>query len=97
MIVTAYCPCPLCCGAHARGLTASGQSVYSHGMKLAAADTRLLPFGTWVCVPGYNGGKAVPILDRGALIKGDRLDVLMPTHEQAVRWGRQELDVTIWH
>jgi 3D (Asp-Asp-Asp) domain-containing protein len=96
MVVTAYCPCKLCCGAHAAGITASGQSVYSNGMKMVAADRALLPFGTLVSVPGYHAGVPVPVLDRGGAIKGDRLDILLPTHEQALAWGRRTLEVTIW-
>ena len=68
----------------------------TNGMKLVAADTRLLPFGTLVSIPGYRGGRPVPVLDRGAAIKGNRLDVLMPTHEAALRWGRKTLPVTVY-
>lgn len=95
MRVTAYCPGACCCG-KSDGITASGQSVWSHGLKLVAADTRILPFGTLVSVPGYNGGRPVPVLDRGGKIKGHRLDVLMPTHGAARAWGVRELEVTIW-
>ena len=65
-------------------------------MKLVAADTRILPFHSLVSVPGYHDGKLVPVLDRGARIKGRRLDVLFPTHEQARRWGTRTLDITVW-
>jgi 3D (Asp-Asp-Asp) domain-containing protein len=96
MVVTAYSPDERSCGKWADGITASGKSVWTNGMRLVAADTRLLPFGSIVSVPGYNGGRPVPVLDRGGAIKGKRLDVLYPTHEIALRWGRQPLDVTIW-
>jgi hypothetical protein len=36
------------------------------------------------------------VLDRGGAIKGNRLDVLYATHEQAQKWGRQTLEVTVW-
>ena len=96
MTVTAYSPDERSCGIHADGITASGYSVWTNGMKLVAADTRLLPFGSIVSIPGYNGGKPVPVLDRGGKIKGHRLDVLYPTHEIATRWGVQRLDVVVW-
>lgn len=96
MRVTAYSPDERSCGKWADGVTASGYSVYTNGMKLVAADTRLLPFGTIVSIPGYHGGRPVPVLDRGGLIKGRRLDVLYPTHEIARRWGVQDLEVTVW-
>ncbi len=96
MLVTAYSPDERSCGKWADGKTASGYSVWTNGMKLVAADTRVLPFGSIISVPGYNGGKPVQVLDRGGKIKGNRLDVLYPTHEIARRWGAQRLTVTVW-
>lgn len=96
MLVTAYSPDERSCGIHADGITASGYSVWTNGMKLVAADTRLLPFGSIVSIPGYHGGKPVPVLDRGGKIKGHRLDVLYPTHEIALEWGAQRLEVVVW-
>ncbi|MEM6332969.1 MAG: 3D domain-containing protein [Planctomycetota bacterium] len=96
MKVTAYSPDEQSCGIWADGRTASGYSVWTNGMKLVAADTRLLPFGTILSVPGYHDGKPVQVLDRGGAIKGRRLDVLYPTHEIAREWGVQDLEVTVW-
>lgn len=96
MLTTAYSPDARSCGIWADGITASGYSVWTNGMKLAAADTSLLPFGTIITVPGYNRGRPVPVLDRGGVIKGHRLDLLYPTHERALQWGAQRLDVTVW-
>ncbi|MDX1681837.1 MAG: 3D domain-containing protein [Phycisphaeraceae bacterium] len=96
MLVTAYSPDERSCGKWADGKTSSGYSVWTNGMKLVAADTRLLPFKSIITVPGYNGGKPVPVLDRGGAIKGRRLDVLYPTHEIARGWGKQWLEVTVW-
>ncbi len=96
MTVTAYSPDERSCGKWADGKTASGYSVWTNGMKLVAADTRLLPFNSIISVPGYHQGKPVPVLDRGGAIKGHRLDVLYPTHEVAMQWGVQEIEVTVW-
>ncbi len=97
MIVTGYSPDERSCGASADGITASGYSVWTNGMKLVAADTRVLPFGSLVSVPGYGeDGEIVPVLDRGGKIKGNRLDVLFPTHEMAMQWGVRTLDVVVW-
>jgi 3D (Asp-Asp-Asp) domain-containing protein len=96
MLVTAYSPDERSCGLSADGITASGYSVWTNGMKMVAADTRLLPLGALVSVPGYDHGAVVPVLDRGSRIKGHRLDVLFPTHEQARAWGAQRLDVVVW-
>ena len=94
MEVTAYCPCKKCCGRGAMGLTASGRKVSYNGGRFVAADSSLA-FGTQLCIPGYNGGRAVEVADRGGAIKGNKLDVFFPTHEQAMNWGRQIVPVTI--
>jgi 3D (Asp-Asp-Asp) domain-containing protein len=96
MKVTAYSPDERSCGASADGITASGYSVLANGGFLVAADPRVLPLGSLVSVPGYDGGAVVPVLDTGGAIKGHRLDVLYPTHEVAMEWGIQELDVEVW-
>ncbi len=96
MRVTAYSPDHRSCGRSADGITASGYSVWTNGMKMVAADTKVLPFGTLVSVPGYHDADVVPVLDRGGRIKGRKLDVLYPTHREAMRWGVQTLPVVIW-
>ena len=96
MRVTAYSPDEQSCGEWADGWTASGYSVWTNGMRLVAADTDKLPFGSIVSVPGYYDGIPVPVLDRGGAIKGNRLDVLYPTHERALQWGVQNITVTIY-
>jgi len=96
MEVTAYCPCPRCCGPQAQGITASGKSVEYNSGKFIAADTRLLPFGTRVSIPGYHEGQPVEVIDRGGAIKGNKLDVFFPTHEEALQWGRQTVTVAVF-
>jgi 3D (Asp-Asp-Asp) domain-containing protein len=96
MLVTAYSPDERSCGDSADGITASGYSVWTNGMKMVAADSRFLPLGSLVSVPGYDDGQVVPVLDRGGAIKGQRLDVLFPTHEIARQWGVQTLSVIVW-
>lgn len=96
MRVTAYSPDRRSCGIWADGITASGKNVYTNGSRFVAADTRILPFGTQVAIPGYNGGVAVPVLDRGGAIKGNRLDVFFRTHEQARRWGTRWVMVRVY-
>lgn len=95
MEVTAYCPCKKCCGPHAKRITASGKTVRFNGGKFVAADTDRLPFGTKLSIPGYHGGQAVPVIDTGYAIRGNRLDVFFPDHATAVRWGVKWLPVVI--
>jgi 3D (Asp-Asp-Asp) domain-containing protein len=94
MEVTAYCPCKKCCGENAQGITASGHEVSYNQSRFVAADTDRLPFGTKLIVPGYAAAP-VEVIDRGGAIKGHKLDVFYPTHEEALQWGRQWVDVTI--
>lgn len=95
MEVTAYCPCKECCGPDAQGITASGKRVNHNGGRFVAADTTVLGFGQKLVIPGYAGNRPVPVLDRGGAIKGLKIDVFFPTHEQAKKWGRKHLDVRV--
>ena len=94
MMVTAYCACPKCCGPDAIGLTASGKDVSYNSGKFVAADKQFA-FGTNLVIPGYNDNKPVEVQDRGGAIKGNKLDVFFPTHQEALEWGRRVLDVTV--
>jgi 3D (Asp-Asp-Asp) domain-containing protein len=96
MTVTAYSPDARSCDQWADGVTASNKSIWTNGMKLVAADTRQLPLGTMLSIPGYDAGATVPVLDRGGAIKDARLDVLFPSHNEALQWGVKRLPVTIW-
>src|SRR5437764_15349003 len=82
MEVTAYCPCQKCCGENAQGITASGHDVSYNNSRFVAADTDQLPFGTKLIIPGYNAAP-VEVIDRGGAVKGNKLDLFYPTHEEA--------------
>lgn len=96
MTVTGYSPDARSCGESADGLTATLHHVTTNAGKLVAADPRILPYGSIVSVPGYKGGGMVPVLDCGSAIKGYRLDALFATHEEAQRWGKKRIRVTVW-
>ena len=92
-LVTAYCPCKKCCGPKACGVTASGAPVSANGGHFVAADPRIA-FGTRIRIAGYAGGVAVPVLDTGGAIKGNRLDVFFggpDGHKKALEWGVKTL------
>lgn len=73
--------------------TASGKTVYVGGI---AADLRVLPFGSRVIIPGYNGGRACTVIDTGGAIHGNKLDVFFWGAHEAVHWGRRKnVPVTI--
>jgi 3D (Asp-Asp-Asp) domain-containing protein len=96
MTVTAYAPDAASCGEFADGQTATLHSVSTNAGALVAADPRVLPYGSMITVPGYAEGDIVPVLDCGGAIKGERLDVLYPTHKRARQWGVQRIAVTVW-
>ena len=93
MVVTAYCPCTKCCGENAAGITASGKLVDYNDGHFVAADPSL-HFGTKVIIPGY-ASSSVEVQDRGGAIKGNHIDVFFPTHEEALQWGKQTLNVIV--
>ena len=93
MRVTAYCPCPQCCGEYSDGITACGHKIQP-GDTFVAADSRY-SFGTEMLIPGYSNNQPVRVLDRGGAIKGNRLDVFFATHEEALEWGVQYLEVNV--
>ena len=94
MRVTAYCPCPKCCGKSADGQTACGYKIRP-GDTFVAADKKY-QFGTEVIVPGYNNEEPVAVLDRGGAIRGNRLDVFFDSHQQAREWGVKYLEVKVY-
>lgn len=96
MTVTAYSPDSRSCGDSADGITSSIHNVFTNGGKLVAADSRILPLGSMISIPGYDDAQVVPVLDRGGAIKGHRLDLLFPTHEAARKWGVKHLPVIVW-
>lgn len=94
MRVTAYCPCSKCCGEYSDGQTANGHKI-EPGDAFVAADSRY-DFGTQMVVPGYNSSQPVRVLDRGGAIRGNRLDLFFHTHQEALNWGVQYVEVKIY-
>jgi len=93
MRVTAYCPCPKCCGSYSDGITACNYEI-REGDVFVAADSEY-PFGTEMVIAGYNNGGAVKVLDRGGAITGNRLDVFFNSHEEALKWGVRHIEVKV--
>lgn len=96
MLVTAYSPDAASCGQFADGQTATLHSVITNAGQLVAADTRVLPYGSMLTIDGYASDEVVPVLDCGGAIKGNRLDLLFPTHAEALAWGVRRVDVVVW-
>ncbi|WP_047376191.1 3D domain-containing protein [Exiguobacterium sp. ZOR0005] len=78
-----------------RVLTRSGydvtETILYEGLRIIAVDPSIIPLGTRVYVEGF--GMAIA-LDTGSAIKGNKIDIMMDTKEEAVTFGRKPL--TIW-
>ncbi|GIN09888.1 MULTISPECIES: G5 and 3D domain-containing protein [Shouchella] len=75
------------------GITATGIDLNSNAnMKVIAVDPSVIPLGTRVHVEGY--GEAIAG-DTGGAIKGNKIDVHVPTKEDATNYGSKSVKVTI--
>lgn len=85
--VTAYCPCMKCCG-KTNGITSSGKKATA---KHTIAAPSVFPFGTKLKI----NGQIYVVEDRGGAIHGNRIDVFMNTHQEALNWGVKYLEVEV--
>ncbi len=75
------------------GITAAGIDIKSNpDAKVIAVDPDVIPLGSKVYVEGY--GEAVAA-DTGSAIKGDRIDVFIPSEQEALNWGNKQVTVKI--
>ena len=87
--ITFYCPCEKCCGKWAGGKTASGTKPTANR---TVAAPKSFAFGTQIRIEGL--GHFV-VEDRGGAIKGNRLDVFVDSHAEALRLGVMHKEVSI--
>ena len=85
--ITAYCPCSKCCG-KATGRTASGTTATA-GRTVAASSK--FAFGTKLNI----GGHVYTVEDRGGAINGNKIDIFVSSHAQALQWGVRYLPVSV--
>ena len=57
-----------------------------------AVDPNVIPYGSKIYVPGYGWGTA---LDTGGAIKGNTIDIWMPTYGQCMQWGVRYLTIKV--
>ncbi|MBT2689501.1 LysM peptidoglycan-binding domain-containing protein [Bacillus sp. ISL-47] len=75
------------------GITATGINLKENpNQKVISVDPNVIPLGTKVHVEGY--GEAIAG-DTGGAIKGNKIDIFMPSKEDAINFGRQTVKVTI--
>ena len=85
--VTAYCSCAKCCG-KTTGYTASGTKATA-GRTIAASSQ--FAFGTKLII----NGKEYVVEDRGGAITGNKIDIYMNSHAEALAWGVKYLPVEV--
>ena len=85
--VTAYCACAKCCGKQT-GITASGTRATA-GRTVAASGQ--FSFGTKLLI----NGNVYTVEDRGGAIKGNKIDIYMNSHAEALAWGVKYLPVQV--
>ena len=75
------------------GITSTGIDLNANpNQKVVAVDPTVIPLGSKVWVEGY--GEAIAG-DIGGAIKGNKIDVYMPSYNDAINWGRQSVKVKI--
>jgi uncharacterized protein YabE (DUF348 family) len=95
---TAYCPDFQCTGKHrtsngyARTATGTIAKRNPSGYSTIAVDPDVIPLGTKVYVEGYGFAIAE---DTGGAIQGNKIDVYLDTHSEALDWGVRYKNVYI--
>lgn len=85
--ITAYCSCSKCCG-KTSGRTASGTTA-TPGKTVAASSK--FAFGTKLNI----GGHIYTVEDRGGAINGNKIDIYVSSHAEALQWGVKYLPVSV--
>lgn len=82
-----------CTGCDGRGITATGINLKANpDMKVVSVDPNVIPLGTKVWVEGYGNAIAG---DTGGAIKGNRIDVHVSSHSEALNYGMKKVKVKI--
>lgn len=75
------------------GITATGVNLNENpNAKIIAVDPSVIPLGSKVYVEGYGYATAA---DTGGAIKGNKIDIHVPTKDAAYAWGVRTVNVTI--
>ncbi|SNU04596.1 NlpC/P60 family protein [Lachnospiraceae bacterium] len=86
---TAYCPCAICCGPYANGITASGKKATAKHTIAVDAYNPIVPMGTKVIIEGVE----YTVEDTGDLNHyGNDFDIFYAHHEDCLQWGRKNVE-----
>ncbi|PLS04850.1 3D domain-containing protein [Neobacillus cucumis] len=79
--------------ARCTGITATGINLKKNpNQKVISVDPKVIKLGSKVYVPGYGYAIAG---DTGGAIKGNKIDVFIPSQKAALQWGRKTLKIQI--
>ena len=86
---TAYCPCSICCGPYANGITASGTVGKARHTIAVDAYHPIVPMGTKVVIEGIT----YTVEDTGDLNHyGNDFDIFYAHHEDCRQWGHRQVE-----
>lgn len=87
--------CNGCSGVTKSGVDVS-DTVYYEGKRVIATDPAVIPTGSTVLVTLESGARfEATAQDVGGAIKGNRIDVLVSSKEEATQFGRQKAEVEL--
>ena len=86
--ITHYCACSRCCG-KSDGVTAT--STQATAGRTIAVDPKVIPLGTEVIIDGQS----YIAEDTGGAIKGNKIDIYVDSHSEAIQRGRITREVFI--
>lgn len=84
--ISHYCPCPICCG-KSDGITYTG--VQATEGRTIAVDPEVIPLDSTVIIAGQE----YLAEDIGGAIKGNKIDMYMESHSEALQAGIVQADV----
>jgi 3D (Asp-Asp-Asp) domain-containing protein len=86
--ITHYCACSRCCG-KSDGVTATGTQA-TEGRTIAV-DPEVIPYGTKVLIDGHE----YIAEDTGGAIRGNKIDIYVDSHQEAISRGRVVREVFV--
>jgi 3D (Asp-Asp-Asp) domain-containing protein len=112
VVATAYCPCVICCGRRAAGITANNTKVKDVPYGIASDPDRI-PYGTTIWIPAGYGyldnarqgdeARQFTMDDTGGALRREtkelgvlRIDLRFIQHRNAKRFGRKLITIYIW-
>lgn len=91
--VTHYCGCSKCCGAYSAGSESEAWGASGKHLEAfvsVAVDPNVIPLGT---VLHDSEGRLYRAEDTGGAIKGNRIDLFVGDHQEAINMGVREMEL----